>query len=157
MGLLPQTAVCSQPSSPLNASSLLSEVIYYIIRREGALRLLRSSVSAPYRIYDGLSCGSVTVCCVCVLRAGSRHTAHPKPTGPSPPPAKTPQRPSILPKSRCSHNSGPIEGRSHRQLLSPALRQRRTSPALCQQTDGAVLEGGGVWGRRGGGGMQKCE
>lgn len=53
MGLLPQTAVCSQPFSPLNVSGLLSEVIYYIIRGKGALCLLRSSFSAPYRIYDG--------------------------------------------------------------------------------------------------------
>lgn len=101
MGLLPQTAVCSQPSSPLNASGLLSEVIYYIIRGNGALCHLSPhhfGFTMALCTQHCLSCHSVTVCCVCVLRVGSRHTAHPKPTRPSPPPAKPPQPPSILRK-----------------------------------------------------------
>lgn len=137
-------------------TTLLEEMEHYVFC--GHLSPQRTGFTMAVYTQHCLLCHSVTVCCVCVLRAGSQHTAHPKPTRPSPPPAKPPQRPSILPKSWCSHNSGPNEGRSHHQLLSAALRQRCTSSALCQQTDGAVLEGGGVWWRGGGGGgMQKCE
>lgn len=53
------SSVCFQPSSPLNAFGLLAEVIYYLIRGNGALCLLRSSFFPPFTIYHSPNDGSL--------------------------------------------------------------------------------------------------
>lgn len=51
--------LCFQPCSPRNAFDLLAELIYYLIRGNGALCLLRSSFFPPFRIYHSLNDGSL--------------------------------------------------------------------------------------------------
>lgn len=161
IGLLPQTSVCSQPSLPLNVSGLLSGVIYYIIRGNGALCLLRSSFSAMYRIYDGSLHPALPLVSFChgvlCLCFEGRVTAH-----------GSPKADQTLPTA---NQTPTMSINSSKKLMFTQFwpKWRPVTPPAAVAGAVAAMHifsalsadgwsGAGGWGRGGGGGgMQKCE